>query len=926
MRDFEKWVREHLDLPEMTDHRDQRIVSELAAHLEEVYREALGRGATEEEGEALARELLGAREPAVRELIGSERLHVAAEVGRRLARSEEHLRRKGGGWALLADLVRDFRVAARALARRPLFTGVAVLVLALGIGATTAIFTLVEAVILSPLPFDDPDRLVAVQHAAPGRGLSDVGQCAAWHFTYEDENRVFDDLGMYTGYFTASVTGTGEPEAVPTLQATSGVFRAIRVNPVLGRAFTTEDENPDGSATVMLSRGYWQSRFGGDPAVIGQTVEVDGVSREIIGVMPPHVRALGYDPALIVPLRFRRASLFVGNIGYDAVARLREGVSLEEASADLARILPMAWEKFPGGPVASSSDPSHYALDLRPLKEDLVGPVANLLWVLLGGVSVVLLIACANVANLFLVRAEGKQGEMAVRVAMGAGASRVGWEYLKESLLLGVVGGLGGLILAQAGLRSLLAMAPANLPRLEEVSVNPTVLLFALAISVGSGLAFGLLPMLRQGREQLADALKEGGRGRTGNRTRHRALNLLAIVQVALALVLMIAAGLMLRSLQALQNVDPGFRDPEEVLALRLYIPGQEVRDAAEVALTFERIARRLEEIPGVSSVGLATAIPMDGANNVNPFYVQGEVLNPDGPRLSRRHKWIGAGYLESLRIPLLMGRSFTWDDVHNRAPVALLSERLAREVFGSPERAMGQRIAARPDPPQWKEIIGIVTDVREDGMDRDPPPLVYWPQVTLAFWEGDPPDGVQTWRQQGLAVRSGRVNTPGFVEEIEAAVWEVSPNLPVMRVRSLSQLMAASTARTSFTMILLAISGGVALILGLVGVYGVISYAVSRRSQELGMRVALGAQAGDVRRMILRQGFALAAIGIGLGLVVAFGLTRLMSAVLFGVSPGDPSTYAMVSLGLMAVALLASFIPAHRAARLDPMTALRTE
>jgi predicted permease len=926
MPDFEKWVREYLDLPEMTDHRDQRIAGELAAHLEEVYRDALSRGVTEEGAEALVLELLGERESAVRELLRSERLHAAAEARRRLERAEERLRRKGGGWAHLADLTRDLRVALRALAKRPLFTGLVILVLALGIGATTAIFTLVDAIILSPLPFDGPDRLVAVQHAAPGRGLRDVGQCAAWHFTYEDENRVFEDLGMFTGFSMASVTGAGDPEAVPTLQVTSGVFRAIQANPVLGRIFTPEDEDPDGPATVMLSRGYWQSRFGEDPNVLGQTLQVDGITREIIGVMPSRIRALGYDPALILPLRFRRSSLFVGNIGYDAVARLRGGVTLEEARADLTRVLPMAWEKFPGGPTASSNDPSHYQVEVRPLKDDLVGSVASLLWVLLGGVGVVLLIACANVANLFLVRAQGKEGEMAVRAAMGASTGRIGWEYLKESLLLGAMGGLGGLILAQVGLRSLVALAPANLPRLEEVSLDSTVLLFPLAVSVGSGVSFGLLPLMRHGRAQLVGALKEGGRSRTRDRSRHRALNLLAVFQMALALVLLVAGGLMLRSFQSLRGVDPGFRNPEEILALRLYLPPREMLDAADVATTYEMIVRRLEEVPGVSSVGLATAIPMDGSNNVNPFYVQGQTLDPDGPRISRRHKWIGEGYLESLRIPLLMGRSFTWEDIHNRAPVALLSESLAVEVFGSPELAMGQRIAARPDPPEWKEIVGIVTDVREDGLDQPPPKLVYWPQVTLAFWEGSSADQVQTWRSAGLAVRSRRVNTPGFLSEVEDAIWEVRPNLPLMRVRPLTDLMAASISRTSFTLILLGIAGGAALILGLVGVYGVISYAVSQRRQELGMRMALGAQAGDVKAMVLRQGFTLAAVGVVAGLALALGLTRLMSALLFGVSPADTMTYALVAAALLAVALLASYLPAQRAASVDPMTALRAE
>jgi predicted permease len=922
---WKKYLRENLSLPVMKGHRDERAIEEMADHLEDLYQEARSRGVSEEEAEALVLGWLGDPRRATEELTEAEPHHVRAQVDRWLEKRAEDLKVKGSVWAVLGDGLRDLRLGLRALGKRPLFTGVVILVLALGIGATSAIFTLVDAIVLSPLPFDEADRLVAVQHAAPGRGLADAGQCAAWHFTYEDEARVFEDLGMFTGS-TASVTGNGPPEALPVAQVTDGVFRAIRITPVVGRIFAPEDMDPDGQATIMLGHGYWQSRFGGDPTVVGRTLQVDGVTREIIGVAPAEVRALGGDPSLILPLRFRRSDLFVGNIGYGAVARLREGVTMEGAAADLNRVLPLAWEKFPGGPVASSSDPSHYIAEIYPLKDDLIGPVANILWVLLAGVGVVLLIACANVANLFLVRADGKEGEMAVRAAMGASGRRIGWEYLKESLLLGVLGGAGGLLLAQVGLRSLLAMAPTNLPRMDEVTLDSGVVLFTLVVSLVSGLVFGLIPMLRYGKGNLVDALKEGGRGGLREKGRNRAQSLLAVSQMALALVLLVAAGLMLRSFQSLQKVDPGFGGAENILALRLYIPGQEAPTGAEVAVAYESMVRRLEEIPGVESVGLATDIPMGPGGNVNPFFVRGQVLDPNGPRLSRRHKWIGEGYLETLQIPVLAGRSITWDDVHDRAPVALLSETLAVEVFGSVEAAMGQYVAARPDPPVWKEVVGVVKDTRDDGFESDPPDLVYWPQVTLGFWEGNAPDQVQTWRGSGIAVRSSRVGTPGYLDEVQAAIWDVNPNLPILQARPLEELMADSMARVSFTMILLGIAGAVALVLGLVGVYGVISYGVSQRSRELGMRMALGAESGQVLAMVVRQGAVLAGIGVVVGLGLAFGATRLMSAILVGVSPFDPTTFASVAGGLLFVALLASYLPARRAARVDPIVALRTE
>ena len=910
MPDWKKYLRDNLSLPVMRENRDERAIQEMADHLEDLYREARSRGVSEAEAESLVLTWLGDADRAASELLSSEQAHVSAEVDRWFERREEDLRVRGTLGSALADGLRDLRLGLRALGKRPLFTAVVILVLALGIGATSAIYTLVDAIVLSPLPFDDADRLVAVQHAAPGRGLDDVGQCAAWHFTYEDEVQVFDDLGMFTGS-TASVTGSGPPEAVPVLQVTDGVFRAVRIIPVAGRIFAADDMDPEGQATVMLGNGYWQSRFGADPSVVGRTLQVDGVTREIIGVAPEETRALGGDPSLIIPLRFRRADLFVGNIGYGAVARLRDGVTLEGAAADLNRAMPMA---------------CHYRAEVYPLKDDIIGPVANVLWVLLAGVGVVLLIACANVANLFLVRSDGKEGEMAVRAAMGASGRRIGWEYLKESLLLGVLGGVGGLILAQAGLRSLLAMAPANLPRMDEVTLDFNVVVFTLLVSIGSGFAFGIFPMLRQRNSSLVDALKEGGRGGMKDRGRNRAQSLLAVSQMALALVLLVAAGLMLRSFQALRNVDPGFRGAEEVLALRLYIPGQEAPTGAEVAEAYERMVRRLEEIPGVASVGVATDIPMGPGGNVNPFYVRGQILDPDAPRLSRRHKWIGEGYLETLQIPLLAGRSVTWDDVHNRAPVALLSETLAVEAFGSVEAAMGQFIAARPDPPVWKEVIGVVKDTRDDGFESSPPDLVYWPLVTLGFWEGNAPDQVQTWRGAGLAVRSNRLGTPGFMDEVQEAIWDINPNLPLLQARPMEELMANSMARVSFTMTLLGIAGAAALILGLVGVYGVISYAVSQRSRELGMRMALGAESGQVLAMVVRQGAVLAGAGVIVGLGIAFGVTRLMSAVLIGVNPVDPLTYAGVAGGLLATAVLASFLPARRAAKVDPVVALRAE
>ncbi len=908
-----------------TTFKDERAVRELEDHLEDLYLEALDRGATDDEAREYVEQSLGETAEAASQLLTAVRENLHGRLNRWADAREDSLRSRGGIGSNLADRVRDLRLAFRGLARCPLFTVLAVFVLALGIGASVAIFTLVDAIVLSPLPFEEADRLISIGHSARGLGFQDAGQCAAWHLTYEEENQVFEDIGMWTTG-SAAVTGGGPPDVVSFMQATSGVFRALRLLPVLGRSFTTEDEVPDAPYALLLSYGYWQSRYGGEQHVLGQTLEINGMTWEIAGVMPPSLRNLGDDPDLIVPMRFNRETLFVGNIGLDSVARLRNGVTREEATADLARMLPMAWEKFPGGPVASTNPPSDFAPIVRSLKDDIVGSSANLLWILLGGVSIVLLIAVANVANLFLVRAETKETEMAVRAAIGANRGRVVWEYLKESLLLGLLGGVAGLALAWVCIRVLVATSLADLPRLQEVTISLNVLLFTLAVSVGGGLFLGLFPALKRGRGGLVDALKQGGQGAMRGRDRRRAQNALAVSQMALTLVLLVASGLMLRSFLALQNVQPGFHNPQDVLALRINVPFTLIEDQEAAALTLEAIARRIGEIPGVESVGMATAIPMDGSGNVNPFYVDGVTPAGEGPPPMRRHKWVGEGYFETLQIPLLAGRTFSWTDIHDRFPGAILSESLARAYWGSPEAALGQRVAARPEPARWHEVVGVAADVRDNGMDQEPPLMVYWPQVTLAFWEGSEADQVQTWRTMGYAIRSDRVGTPGLLRDVRNAVWEVNPNLPLRGVSPLDELMVNSVQRTSSTMILLSIAGLVALILGVVGVYGVTAYAVARRSRELGMRIALGAQRETVMRMVLKQGLVLALFGVAIGLTLALGFTRLMSTLLYGVSPVDPVTFAGVAIGLLGVALLASYLPARRAAGVDPMNALRVD
>jgi predicted permease len=657
-----------------------------------------------------------------------------------------------------------------------------------------------------------------------------------------------------------------------------------------------------------------------------QTLQINGEPWTIVGVMPPALRGLDSDPQIIAALRIDREGLFVGNIGFNAIARLEDGVTVEQAIADMTRVLPMAWEKFPGGPVASSKAPTEYTPTLVPLRESIVGSASATLWILLGSVGVVLLISFANVANLFLVRADAKDTEMAVRAAIGANRGRVAWEYLKETLLLGILGGISGLVLAFVFIRILIAVNVANLPRLAETAISPRVLLFALAVSLAGGIIVGMVPLLRRRETGFVDSLKQAGQSSMRSRDRRRVQSGLAIGQMALTLVLLVAAGLMLRSYWALHKVNLGFGEPRDLLTFRVSIPPSLIEDIEARALAHETIARRLGEIPGVESVGMASSIPLGGGGNVNPFWVDGSPPPGDGPPPIRRHKWIGEGYFETLQIPILAGRSFTWDEIHERFPGALVSESLARKYWGSPAAALGKRVAVQPNPVRWHEIIGVVADVREDGLSLDPIPMVYWPQVNLAFWEGTTEEDVQTWRTMGFAVRGARTGHPDFLRAVQEAVWEVNPNLPLRSISTMNDLMARSVAQTSSTLTLFLVGGGVALILGIIGVYGVIAYAVARRSREIGMRIALGAERATVTRMVLRQGFVLASIGVALGVALAIGLTHLMSALLYEVAPVDPITYIFVATGLLAIALLASYIPARRAAGVEPMEALRVE
>jgi predicted permease len=752
--------------------------------------------------------------------------------------------------------------------------------------------------------------------------MQEVNASPATYFTFREESRTFQDIGLWRND-SVNITGTGEPEQIDALDITDGLLPILGAQPIRGRWFSHKDDSPGSPKTVILSYGYWQRKFGGDPSAIGRRIMVDGDASEIIGILPPGFRFMNSRAALIEPLQFDRAKVFVGNFSYRGVARLKPGVTLAQANADVARMLPMMLDKFPPAPGISIKmfQEARFGPLVRPLKADVVGDIAKVLWVLMASIGVVLFIACANVANLMLVRAEGRQQELAIRAALGAGWSRIARELLMESVALGVAGGLLGVGLAYAALKLLVSIGPANLPRLEEISIAPAVLLFTLAISLVAGLLFGLIPVFKYAGPRLNAALRQGGRNSSDGRERHRARGVLVVVQVALALVLLIGSGLMIRTVQALKHVPPGFTQPEQILTLHVSIPDAEVPKPEQAARTYNNILEKVAAIPGVTAAGLTNSITMDGDNDNDPIFAADKSYADGQVPAMRRYKFISPGFFKAMGNPLLAGRDLTWTDIYETRPVVLVSDALARELWRDPAAALGKRIRENPKAP-WREVVGVVGNERDDGADHKATTIVYWPMMLRDFW-GFP---MIAQRGQAFAIRSGRTGSASLLNEVRRAVWAVNPDLPIANVRTVKEVYDRSMARTAFTLVMLSIAAGMALLLGIVGIYGVVSYAVSRRTREIGIRIALGAPQQAVRQMFVREGLLLTAIGVVCGLAAAAGLTHLMKALLFEVSPLDPATYCAVSLVLAAAALLASYIPARRATAIEPVEALRVE
>lgn len=803
----------------------------------------------------------------------------------------------------MGTFLQDIRYGLRMLFKHPGFTAVAVLALALGIGANSAIFSVVNGVLLRPLPYEDADRLVMIwEHNFPRNRPRNV--VAPFNFIqWRQQVTSFEGLAAFgTGRMT--LTGAGEPERIHGQNATANYFSLLSVAPLHGRVYTPEEDRPGAERVVVLGHRLWIRRFGGDLDIVGKTVTFDADAYTVIGIMPPDFSFFAPESEFWTPLRL--------NPGMDwsssgrsllAFGRLRPGVSLTQAQVEISTIagqLTQAYPEFDTG----------WGVNLVPLHEQIVGDVRLALFVLLGAVGFVLLIACANVANLLLARAAARQREIAVRTSLGAGRMRIIRQLLTESLLLSGLGGVLGLLFTMWGIDLLVYLSPQNVPRLDNVRIDGMVLGFTLAVSLLTGVVFGIVPGIAAARTNPNNALKEGIRG-AGAETGHKARGALVVIEMALSLVLLVCAGLMMKSFMRLQGVDPGF-NPENVLTLKIPLPGSQYTEGRQRVAFFQQLIDRLETLPGVQSANAVSYAPFTGLAPATSFWRADREAPGPGDRPVTEVRWTHPGYFGTMGIPLRNGLDLTDKDMAGNPRIVVINETLARSLFPG-EDPIGKTLSISWGDDRPYEIIGVVADHRYMGLDAEIRPMVYWPHNME-------PSGFMY-----VMVRT-TVDPMSLMNAIKQEVLAMDPLLPVYDFRTMDTLIATTIAQPKFNSLMLGLFSVVALILAAVGIYGVMSYAVTQRTQEMGIRMALGAQKGDVIRLVVRQGMTLAAIGVAIGLLASVFSTRVLTTLLYGVSATDPATFAGIALTLTVVAFLACWLPARRATRVDPMTALRYE
>ncbi len=892
MQNWNHIVRERLTALRLAPERELEVVEELALHLEAAYEDALAAG-------------LSATEAAAHAVRGYDWRLLECELGRIeqaprrawLPASAISIRNSGRK-NRMETLLQDIRFGARMLRKNPGLTLIAILTLALGIGANTAIFSVVNAVLLQPLPFAEAERVVRIW------GVFSQGNRAATsppdYLDYRAQNQSFEDFAaLRQASFT--LTGKTEPERIVGANVTANFFHALGVQPLRGRTFTPEEEQPGQAQVALISEGLWQRRFGADPAVIGQSLWLDGKNHTIIGVIPNASR-LPEEAEVWKPLTFDGEQMKVRRFHFlRAFGRLKPGVTLPQAQADLDAIAIGLEQQYP------DSNKS-WRLRMVPLRDELLGDIRTPLYVLLGAVAFVLLIACANVANLLLARAAMRQKEIAIRSALGAGRARLLRQLLTECLLLALAGGGLGLLLAVWGTEVLVKLVPATIPRASEIGVNGQVLGFTLLLSVLTGVIFGLLPAWQASRPDCNEMLKDGSRGTVAGASNQRMRSGLVVAEIAVALVLLVGAGLLLQSFRHLQNVAPGF-DPRNVLTMQIFLPATKYAEPGKTSRFFDEVLQRVKSLPGVQAAGITTQLPLRGGGDTY-FKIEGRPFKDPNQQVTAHNPAISHDYFRALGIPLRQGRAFTEQETKAPPSVVIINETFAQIHFPG-EDPLGQRLIIDDGEPVTCEIIGVAGNVKQFSLASQSTPTMYLPRLETGF--------------ANLVVRSSG-DALALASAARTAVQAIDKDQPVTNVRAMEHLVTGSVAEPRFRTLLLSVFAALALGLAVLGIYGVMSYAVTQRTPEIGLRMALGAQARDILSLVLGQGMRLALIGVVLGLAASFGLTRWLKTLLFGISATDPLTFAGIALLLLLVALLACWLPARRATRVDPLIALRSE
>ena len=803
----------------------------------------------------------------------------------------------------------DVRFAWRALRKTPGFTAVVVLTLALGIGANAAIFSVVNAIVLRPLPYADAARLMVVWGNLHRPGVEEIPASAGEYVDYRDQVRSLDQVAAYDtlGF---NLTGSGEPERVEGAVVSASLFALLGVDARIGRTFAAAEEQPGREQVAILSHALWTRRFHADPSIVGQMVAIDGRPVEIVGVMPAGFRFPGETTEVWRPILLDADALGAGNRGshgFTVLARLKRGITREQARADLDTVGAAFQARFPG------NYRNGFSTAVRPLQAEILGDTSRALFVLLGAVGLVLLIACANVANLLLARAASRRSEIALRTALGAGRWRIVQQLLTESVLVALTGGTVGLLFAFWGVDALVAAAPDSIPRLREVSVNGRVVGFTALVSLATGVLFGIAPAIVASRAELHETLKEGGRASAAH---GRAGRLLVIAEVALSLVLLVGAGLLIRSFARLQEVAPGF-ESARLLTFRLSLPESRYTTFDKGDAFFAELFTRLRANPDVRAVAASNALPFSGVGGSRTFYIDGRPPMRPEDSSEEQIRIISDGYFGAMRIPIVKGREFTGRDGQTSPRVAVINQALARKHFPN-EDAIGKRIAFSQSEPRWYEVVGIAGDVKHRGLDARDRPELYVPYRQPLF---------DSWsvRPMYLAVRTAG-EPLSAVAAVRREVSGLDADQPISDVRAMDERITRSLTARRFNMVLLGLFAALALTLAAVGLYGIIAYAVTERTHEIGIRLALGATRGDVLRLMVGYGMALTAAGIAIGLAASWAVTRWLSGLLVGVSPHDPGTFAAVALFLAVIALVASYLPGRRATAIDPMITLRAE